>query len=92
MRVAQLLTLAQPLMVGSADGPAVVLAFAITTDGELVAMCVGPEGGEVAFADIFTLTFPSPIRLGPVASGTETLTAESRADRRWRKAHPGGDA
>jgi hypothetical protein len=73
MRFDQLLTLASPLLVGGADGPAVVLAFAITEDGALVAMCVGPEGGTVTFPAVESLTFPSPIRLGPVASGGERL-------------------
>jgi hypothetical protein len=60
-----------------------VLAFAIASDGKLRAMTVGPDGGHVTFPEVVSLTFPSPIRLTPVASGSETIGG-NREQRRHR--------
>jgi hypothetical protein len=70
----EFLSLSAPLMVHDHTGePAVLLAFAIRSNGELVGMVVGPTGGSVTFHGVETLDFPSPIRLEQVATGRATL-------------------
>jgi hypothetical protein len=84
-RFSQFLSLASPLMVGAEDGPRVLLAFVLTGSGDLAGMTVGTDGGRVSFDPVETLIFPSPIRLGTVASGSETLGG-NRETRRQRRA------
>ncbi len=78
MYASQFLSIASPLLVDGPDGPTVLLAFVIATDGELLAMTVGHEGGRVSFPSIVALDFPSPISLRTVASGSENLNRQQR--------------
>ena len=88
IRFREFLALAAPLMVRDDEGPCVLLAFAITSDGRLLGMVVGPGGGEVTFPGLETLSFPPPLQLRDVQHVETTLGAVNRAQRR----HPGADA
>lgn len=89
-RFREFLSLAQPLMVGGDDGPTVVLAFAIATDGKLVAMTVAPGGGQVSFPEVQGLTFPPVVQTRTVAQGQETIS--DIGNRQSRRQRERGDA
>jgi len=68
----QFLTLQSPLMVKDADGERrVVLAFAVTVEGELLTMGVGLGGGPLLWEIADLLDWPAPIGVAPGGPGQQ---------------------
>ena len=69
----EFLPLTSPLMVREHDVTSVLLAFALTADGELLGMIVPPGGGRATFVLLDSIEFPAPVQLRSVASGEAKL-------------------
>jgi len=75
-RLSQLYTLQSPILATIEGERAVILAFALTVDGDLLAMTIGTGGGSVRWWGADDVDWPAPIQPAPGPGQTLRTTLD----------------